>query len=445
MKELSEIREYEQFKEALGTELRNQAEGFVRTGYLLKVARDTDILKDSGYETVAEFALAEYGLSKDIVSRYIAINDRYSIDGYSEFLQEKFEGYGVAKLQEMLTMPDSVVELMSPDMTKREIQDIKKEVKDAEKISELEIYLEGEAPDQEHMTTLQKVIHKYFHEQKEQYISLEEVISAKLSLHDAIEKVLNVLAPSGIAVKAVRVQGVGKLIISFKGKENDIEMLNVITNEKESITWKQFLGDMVATFGGRASVQDWERIYGESFEEKEELQKENNSKVAPVQQPVKKEKPAAVIEPEQQIEGQDNIMNHPEYLPEGMQAQNEEEKEDGEQTDTDTVTGLPEGSGAAGDAVESGENAEIPGETEDTDTGREPDAGTGTAEGGGCETDSGRAEDNQNVIAGYKAGISSGIKRLEILKQEERWDSFIQTMDDMKWRVEQIKKLQGGC
>ena len=95
--------------------------------------------------------------------------------------------------------------------------------------------------------------------------------------------------------------------------------------------------------------------------------------------------------------------------------------------------------------MESGENAEIPGETEDTDTGREPDAGTGTAEGGGCETDSGRAEDNQNVIAGYKAGISSGIKRLEILKQEERWDSMIQTMDDIRWRIEQIKKLQGGC
>ena len=49
------------------------------------------------------------------------------------------------------------------------------------------------------------------------------------------------------------------------------------------------------------------------------------------------------------------------------------------------------------------------------------------------------------MIAGYKAGISSGIKRLEILKQEERWDSMIQTMDDIRWRIEQIKKLQGGC
>lgn len=40
---------------------------------------------------IAEFAKAEYGLSKDIVSRYIAINDRYSEGGYSDRLQDKYE------------------------------------------------------------------------------------------------------------------------------------------------------------------------------------------------------------------------------------------------------------------------------------------------------------------------------------------------------------------
>lgn len=283
MNELSTIQDYRQFKEALGTELRNQAEGFVRTGYLLKVARDTDILRDSGYATVAEFALAEYGLSKDVVSRYIAINDRYSKDGYSEYLQDKFEGYGVAKLQEMLTLPDTVVELMSPEMTKREIQDIKKEIKEEEQISDIEVYCEGTAPDQEHMTTIQKAIHKYFYEQREQYISLQEVITARIGMGEAIEKVLDVLAPSGMALKTVRVQGIGKLMLSFKGKENDIEMLNVRSNEKEIITWQQFIEDMVSTFGGKAGVKEWEMIYGEPFAEPEPLKEEKKQEVAPVQ------------------------------------------------------------------------------------------------------------------------------------------------------------------
>lgn len=284
MNELSTIQDYRQFKEALGTELRNQAEGFVRTGYLLKVARDTDILRDSGYATVAEFALAEYGLSKDVVSRYIAINDRYSKDGYSEYLQDKFEGYGVAKLQEMLTLPDTVVELMSPEMTKREIQDIKKEIKEEEKISDIEVYCEGTALDQEHMTTIQKAIHKYFYEQREQYLCLQEVIGGKIGGNEAVKKVLDVLAPSGMSLKTVRVQGIGKLMLLFKGKENDIEMLNVRSHEKEIITWQQFMESLTSTFGGKASKSDWETTYGEPFEAQEPPKEEKKPEVAPVQQ-----------------------------------------------------------------------------------------------------------------------------------------------------------------
>ena len=328
MNELSAIQDYYKFKEALGTELRNQAEGFVRTGYLLKKARDTDILKDSGYSTVAEFAQAEYGLSKDIVSRYIAINDRYSKDGYSEYLQDQYEGYGVAKLQEMLTLPDSVVEMMSPDMTKREIQDIKKEIKEEEQISDVEVLLEGSAPDQEHMTIIQKVIHKYFYEQREQYISLEDVINAKLSIDAAVEKVLDILAPSGMALKTVRVQGIGKLMISFKGKDNDVEMLNVRTNEKEYITWQQFIENMVSTFAGQTGMKGWERIYGEPFELHEEPKEEKNTAVAPVQQKEpnvhKNENPACnekiekqeTEQIEQQLPGQMNVNDFPEIMPE---------------------------------------------------------------------------------------------------------------------------------
>ena len=50
--ELARIETYGEFKEALGTELKNQAEGFVRTGYLLKVARDTDILRESEFQII---------------------------------------------------------------------------------------------------------------------------------------------------------------------------------------------------------------------------------------------------------------------------------------------------------------------------------------------------------------------------------------------------------
>ena len=89
---------YEQYKTALKTELQREAEGFVRIGYLLKVARDTSILKDSGYATVNEFAATEFDLDASQVSRFMNINDRFSEGGYSERLEERFRGIGYAKL-----------------------------------------------------------------------------------------------------------------------------------------------------------------------------------------------------------------------------------------------------------------------------------------------------------------------------------------------------------
>ena len=62
---------YQEYKAELDGELQRTAEGFVRIGYLLKVARDTNILKESGYTNVTEFAKAEYGIDKTQVSRLI--------------------------------------------------------------------------------------------------------------------------------------------------------------------------------------------------------------------------------------------------------------------------------------------------------------------------------------------------------------------------------------
>ena len=67
--------EYLAFKQELDTELNKAADGFVKIGYLLRRAEDSDILRTSGYRNVTEFAAAEYGLSKDVVSRYININN----------------------------------------------------------------------------------------------------------------------------------------------------------------------------------------------------------------------------------------------------------------------------------------------------------------------------------------------------------------------------------
>ena len=89
MGELTNYSSYREYKQALDTELKQTAEGFVRIGYLLKLASETDILAGSGYATVNVFGLAEYGLENRQVWRFIHIYDRFSEGGFSDCLQEQ--------------------------------------------------------------------------------------------------------------------------------------------------------------------------------------------------------------------------------------------------------------------------------------------------------------------------------------------------------------------
>lgn len=354
---------YKEFKIQLDNELEKAAEGFVKIGYLLKVARDTNVLEESGYQTVAEFAKAEYGLSKDVVSRYIAINDRYSQGGYSDQLEEKYKDYGVAKLQEMLTLPDMVIESMSPEMTRKDIQGVKKEVLQEEQISDIEVMLEGKNKAQEEMqSNLHKVMHQYMYEHREEYALLHKAL--KEETKDWIDGILDVLAPSGVAMKSIRLSGVGKFMLSIQGADNDLDLINIRSNEKEVYTWcdlHNVLSEMCMGIDGK---EEWEEIYGEPFEEKKE-----NTKVAPVQpeeqEPEDKtnnkeqeetrqevlenndEKEPCVaagernneeeenkekLEPEQQVQGQMRVEDYPELMPDeenkGNIAMTEEKREE---------------------------------------------------------------------------------------------------------------------
>ena len=126
MNKLEELKNYSEYKAALDEQIKESAEGFVKIGYLLKLAKDTDILKDSQYSNVIEFAKAEYGIDKTMVSRFISINDRFSENGNSPVLRTTYQGFGYAKLAIMLQLPDTLNEELTPEYSKREIQTLKR-------------------------------------------------------------------------------------------------------------------------------------------------------------------------------------------------------------------------------------------------------------------------------------------------------------------------------
>ena len=188
--ELTVFKDYNEYHNEVSGVLNRTVEDFVYTGYLLKQGRDTDILNGSGYSNVNEFAWGEYKLDATQVSRYIRINDKFSEGGYSTRLQAQYQGFGYAKLALMLTLPDEVVEELTPGYSKSEIQTVKEEIESEEKITDIEVLLEEKNEAQEEMGMLEKAFHELFLENPELYVEMAEFLK-----HNGTEHLKEFLVP----------------------------------------------------------------------------------------------------------------------------------------------------------------------------------------------------------------------------------------------------------
>ena len=283
MNEIIYQKSYQEYKAELDGELQRTAEGFVRIGYLLKVARDTNVLAESGYKTVAEFAESEYNLNKTQVSRFININDKFSEGGYSDHLMEKYQGYGYAKLTIMLQLPDAINEELSPNFSKTEIQAVKDELDEEQKVSDIERYIEEtNEKEVEEESILHKAILQLGEDDPELYVSISERKNENLSII-----LPEIMAPAGEKIYSIRVRGIGRLMLSISELNDSVKVINTRTGEKESYTWDDVAAGWIsAGIIGSATenqtpIECWEQRY------------ERKYPIAPVQQPVvepKKEK-----------------------------------------------------------------------------------------------------------------------------------------------------------
>lgn len=112
-------------KEGLKQDLIGVQESFVRIGYKLRRIEEEELYKQDGYKSIADFAREEYGLNATAVSRFMAINRKYSVGGYSERLQPEFSDFGSSKLSEMLSLPDADLCMIRPEATRESIRELK--------------------------------------------------------------------------------------------------------------------------------------------------------------------------------------------------------------------------------------------------------------------------------------------------------------------------------
>lgn len=339
---------YKEFETAADRTAIKIKEGFMEMGYILKIARDTDILAGSGYTNVEEFAQRRYDLDKGTVSRYIRIVERFSEGGNSHILKENYKKMGFAKLSLMLHMPDAIAEELMESLSKNEVLAIKEELDAESMITDVELLIEkaeeAEAKEQtpqipvpaESETLLTRAVYQFGKENPDIYRKIWQAVAGA-----DFQNIPDILAPQGDAVLMCRIPGTGRVMISIEGK--DATITAVRTGDKE----KCALLDLAKAFTALCPMTEetveagYRLMYGVDLEPEEpatQAETKTESQVAPVQPPKEKRKeskvtkakplkkeqpkqepPAAVVETvseEEQIPGQDSILNHPEYMPE---------------------------------------------------------------------------------------------------------------------------------
>lgn len=286
------INEYMSIKEDIKRRLNYLAESFVAIGYRLKQIRDSEAYRQDGYDTIFEFAEKELGLTKSPTSRFMAINDKYSVGGNSLELREEFIGLGKSRLSEMLTMDPEDYILVTDKTSIKDIREIKR--------------MEKAAGENEDLTKFQEVLRKEY-ASKDRRKELIEIANAK-----CIDDIKAAVIPEGY-----RLMKKGVLVIKFEDEKITVRTMGV--SGVQELTWSEILNEYDQAFD-LGAADPWKATYGEIEEEVKPEPKKVEKK------PTKAESmPVATSQQEEQVVGQTSIeKDFPEYLPEDLKVEIEQ-------------------------------------------------------------------------------------------------------------------------
>lgn len=120
------INEYLSWKQEIIQRLNSSIDNFIVIGYRLKQIRDTEAYRNEGYDSLGQFVQAEFNIGISTASKFMKINDVYSVNGNSMELKEEYRNFGYNKLYEMIALPIEDRQMVTPDTPVKDIREIKK-------------------------------------------------------------------------------------------------------------------------------------------------------------------------------------------------------------------------------------------------------------------------------------------------------------------------------
>ncbi len=284
--------DYIQCKNDIKNNLGSIVKSFVRIGWLLTRIDKSGAYKNDGYNTISEFAQAEYGMNKSGTSRFMKIYEKYSVPGDTPELKDEYKDFNQSQLTEMLQIPEEDYAMLHPEANKEDFRELKRFNKENDSNPEnLWSWKEAKTPEEKMKATIQE----FFRENKE---ILNDFYGKNLSVKDLAEEI----CPSGSSSYRK-----GTVFLMFYTLEQGI-MVKIFGEAPTKMTYQEFADHTKQIFDAAAAGDEtWDNYFGErNVEPNKTLGKADHSG----------EDTAMVLGQDDQIPGQDNIQNHPEYMPE---------------------------------------------------------------------------------------------------------------------------------
>lgn len=117
--------DYREAKEIIRNKLQGMTQNFIGIGFYLRQIKESEGFQKDGYESIYEFAEDQYGIKRSTAIRWMQMNEKFSQGGYSPFLDSGYKNFGKSQLQEMLYLDSEQLEEVTPEMTVREIREIR--------------------------------------------------------------------------------------------------------------------------------------------------------------------------------------------------------------------------------------------------------------------------------------------------------------------------------
>lgn len=291
--------DYIQCKNDIKNNLGTIVKSFVRIGWQLSRIDKSGAYKNDGYNSIAEFAKAEYGMSATGTSRFIRVYEKYSVPGDTPELRDEYKDYNRSQLEEMLQIPEEDHEMIRPEAHKEDIRELNRLNKENESSPDNLLDWKNAQTTEE---KIQATIYEFWHDNRE---TMNTFFGSDMEMKDLAE----LLSPSGS-----RSYRKGTVFLMFYNLDTEI-LVKVFGDDPVKMTYQEFADRTRQIFEGAAGDRAWETCFGEAVE---------SNKIEQTEQ---------LQEQEDQIPGQDRIQNHPEYMPapEIAPAQKTEEQKYNEQ------------------------------------------------------------------------------------------------------------------